>query len=102
MLAIFLLNLSKDLTDKAFEIHDRVIQTMMSDGRKAQEEIQKQNGKKINEKVIHFSSIDEAVIYARENNLDPYELIDKAMGWSYFIESVKESKDLARPSILII
>ncbi|MGL5717078.1 MAG: Tn3 family transposase [Paraclostridium sp.] len=98
MLAIFLLNLSKDLTDKAFEIHDRMIQTMMSDGRKAQEEIQKQNGKKINEKVVHFSSIGDAVIYARENNLDPYELIDTAMGWNTFVESVKESKDLARPS----
>lgn len=98
MLSIFLLNLSKDLTDKAFEIHDRVIQIMMSDGRKAQEEIQKQNGKKINEKVLHFSSIGEAVIYARDNKLDPYELIDKAMGWSSFVESVKESKDLARPS----
>ncbi|MEG0977608.1 MAG: stage II sporulation protein P, partial [Bacilli bacterium] len=50
MLSIFLLNLSKDLTDKAFEIHDRVIQTVMSGGRKAQDEIQKQNDKKINEK----------------------------------------------------
>ena len=98
MLSIFLLNLSKDLTDKAFEIHDRVIQIMMSDGRKAQDEIQKQNGKKINEKVLHFSSIGEAVIYAKDNNLDPYELIDKAMGWNTFVESVKESKDLARPS----
>lgn len=34
---LFILNLSKDLTYKAFEIHDRMIQTIMSDGRKAQE-----------------------------------------------------------------
>ena len=97
MLSVFLLNLSKDLTDKAFEIHDRVIQTMMSNGRKAQEEIQKQNGKKINEKIVHFNNVGEAIIYAKENDLDPYELIDKAMGWNTFVESVKESKDLARP-----
>lgn len=98
MLSIFLLNLSRDLTDKAFEIHDRVIQTMMTSGKKAQEEIQKQNGKMINEKVVHFNNIGEAVIYAKENDLNPYDLIDKVMGWSKFVKSVEESKDLARPS----
>ena len=98
MLSIFLLNLSKDLTDKAFEIHDRVIQTVMSNGRKAQEEIQKQNGKKINEKVLQFTSIGDAIIYAKEMNLDPFKLIEEVMGWSTFVKSVKEAKDLARPS----
>lgn len=98
MLAIFLLNLSKDLTDKAFEIHDRVMQTIMSNGRKAQEEIQKQNGKKINEKVLQFTSIGEAIIYAKENSLDPIKLIEESIGWSTFVNSVKEAKKLARPS----
>ncbi len=48
LLSIFLLNLDKDLTDKVFEIHDRLIITLIAKGRKAQEELQKQNGKKIN------------------------------------------------------
>ena len=98
MLSIFLLSLSKDLTDKAFEIHDRVIQTVMSSGRKAQEEIQKQNGKKINEKVLQFTNIGDAIIYAKENSLDPIKLIEESMGWSTFVNSVKEAKELARPS----
>ncbi|EGT3601774.1 hypothetical protein ACV3QH_17370 [Clostridium perfringens] len=50
LLSVFLLSLSKDLTDKAFEIHDRLIIVLMVKERKAQEELQKQNGKKINEK----------------------------------------------------
>lgn len=98
MLSVFLLNLSKDLTDKAFEIHNRVIQIVMSNGRKAQEEIQKQNGKKINEKVLQFNTVGEALIYAKENNVDPYKLIDEVMEWSIFVKSVKEAKELARPS----
>ncbi|MEG2618779.1 MAG: Tn3 family transposase [Bacilli bacterium] len=98
MLSVFLLNLSRDLTDRAFEIHDRVIQIIMADGRKAQDEIQKQNGKKVNEKVIHLNSFGEAVIHAKENDLNPYELIDKIIGWDNFVKSVKEAKDLARPS----
>ena len=44
LLSVFLLNLSKDLTDKAFEIHNKLIINLMAKGRKAQEEIQKQNG----------------------------------------------------------
>ena len=98
ILAIFLLNLSKDLTDKAFEIHDRVIQTVMSNGRKAQEEIQRQNGKKINEKVIQFTGIGDALIHAKENDLDPIKLIEESIGWSTFVTSVNEAKELARPS----
>lgn len=98
MLSIFLLNLSRDLTDKAFEIHDRIIQNVMTEGRKAQDEIQKQNGKKINEKVVQFSNVGEALIYAKENNLDPYEEINKVLSWSKLVESVEESKELARPS----
>ncbi len=51
ILTVYLLHLTQDLTDKAFEIHDRQILSLLSKGRKAQEEIQKQNGKKLNEKV---------------------------------------------------
>ena len=37
LLSVFLLNLSKDLTDKAFEIHNKLIINLMAKGRKAQE-----------------------------------------------------------------
>lgn len=46
VLLSFLTNLSKYLTDKAFEIHDRLIISLMAKVRKTQEELQKQNGKK--------------------------------------------------------
>ncbi|RAP29435.1 hypothetical protein C2W64_03784 [Brevibacillus laterosporus] len=42
ILAVYLLHLTQELTDKAFEIHDRQILSLLSKGRKAQEEIQKQ------------------------------------------------------------
>jgi TnpA family transposase len=46
ILTVYLLHLNQDLTDKAFfEIHDRQILSLLSKGRKAQEEIQKLNGK---------------------------------------------------------
>lgn len=54
---VYLLELIQDLTDQAFEIHDRQIMSLLSKGRKAQEERQKQNGKSINEKVVHFANL---------------------------------------------
>lgn len=97
LLSIFLLNLSRDLTDKAFEIHDRLIITLMAKGRKAQEELQKQNGKKINEKIIQFTNIGKALIKAKENNLDPYKVIEEIMDWSTLVKSIEEAKTLTRP-----
>jgi hypothetical protein len=69
-----LLQLSQNLTNYAFEIHDRQITLLLSKGRKAQEEIQKLNGKSVNEKVIHFADLGTALIQAREQGKDPFEL----------------------------
>ncbi|MGU8454095.1 Tn3 family transposase, partial [Clostridium perfringens] len=84
----------KDLTDKAFEIHDRLIISLMAKGRKAQEELQKQNGKKINEKIIQFTSIGKALIKAKENNLDPYKAIEEIIDWSSLVKSIEVIKAL--------
>ncbi|WP_414004413.1 hypothetical protein [Paenibacillus polymyxa] len=56
------MELIQGLTDLAFEIHDRQIMILLSKGRKAQEELQKQNGKSINEKVVHFADLGSALI----------------------------------------
>lgn len=49
-----LITLSQDLTDHAIEIHDRQKMVLQVKGRKTQEEMQKQNGKSVNEKVSHL------------------------------------------------
>ncbi|ELC8454828.1 hypothetical protein LI058_08580 [Clostridium perfringens] len=69
----------------------------MAKGRKTQEELQKQNGKKINEKIIQFTNIGQALIKAKENNLDPYKVIEEIMDWSTLVKSIEESKTLIRP-----
>ncbi|PEE42546.1 Tn3 family transposase [Bacillus pseudomycoides] len=97
ILTIYLLHLTQELTDKAFEIHDRQILSLLSKGRKAQEEIQKQNGKKLNEKVIHFTNIGQALIKAKEDKLDVFEVLESVIEWNSFVSSVVEAQELARP-----
>ncbi|KGK75844.1 transposase [Enterococcus faecium] len=98
ILTIYLLQLTQELTDKAFEIHDRQILSLLSKGRKAQEEIQKQNGKKLNEKVIHFTNIGQALIKAREEKLDVFKVLESVIEWNTFVSSVEEVQELARPA----
>jgi hypothetical protein len=97
ILVAYLLTLGQDLIDQAIEIHDRQMMILQSKGRKAQEEIQKQNGKSVNEKVIHFADIGEALIKARNEGLDPFATLEKVMPWEKIVESVEEAKRLARP-----
>ncbi|MBK5469308.1 Tn3 family transposase [Bacillus sp. TH19] len=98
ILTVYLLHLIQELTDKAFEIHDRQILSLLSKGRKAQEEIQKQNGKKLNEKVIHFTNIGQALIKAKEEKLDAFEVLESVIEWNSFVSSVVEAQELARPT----
>lgn len=74
ILALYLYELSQSLTDKAIEIHDRQINILLSKGRKQQEELQKKNGKSLNEKIIHYVDIGAALIKARDKHLKHYKL----------------------------
>jgi TnpA family transposase len=98
ILTVYLLHLTQELTDNAFEIHDRQILSLLSKGRKAQEEIQRQNGKKLNEKVIHFTNIGQALIKAKEEELDVFEVLESVIEWNSFVSSVEEAQELARPA----
>lgn len=98
ILTVYLLHLNQDLTDKAFEIHDRQILSLLSKGRKAQEEIQKQNGKKLNEKIIHFTNIGQALIKAKEEKLDVFKILESVIEWNSFVSSVEEAQELSRPA----
>lgn len=97
LLILHLLQLSQNLVDYAFEIHDRQITLLLSKERKAQEEIQKLNGKSVNEKVIHFADLGTALIRAREQGKDPLEALEAIMPWEDFVNSIEEAKQLSRP-----
>lgn len=98
MLAVFLNDLCQDITDQAFEIHDRQMMTLLSKGRKAHEELQKKNGRSVNEKVIQFATVGEALIEARNTGQNPFDLLEKVFSWSRLIEAVEEARKLSRPA----
>jgi TnpA family transposase len=97
LLTAYLQDLSQRLVDYAIEIHDKQINILLSKGRKQQDEIQKQNGKSLNEKIIHYVSIGSALIKARTEKLNPFDAIESVMPWSKVIESIEDARKLTRP-----
>lgn len=98
ILAVYLYDLCQSLTDKAIEIYERQINTLLSKGRKDQEELQRRNGKALNEKLIHFTNIGTALIKSKEDGIDPFKAIERIMPWEKIVQSVEEAKELTRPS----
>src|SRR5699024_7844012 len=96
LLIAHLLTLSQDLTDHAIEIHDSQLIVLQAKGRKTQEEMQKQNGKSVNEKVVLYADIGAALITAKEKGMDPYVALEKVMPWEKIVESIEEAKVLSR------
>ncbi|MGG2067481.1 Tn3 family transposase [Bacillus sp. S14(2024)] len=93
----YLVDLTQDLIDQAFDIHDKQMMNLQLKGKKQQEEMQKQNGKAVNEKVIHYADLGTALIKARRENLDPFLLLETIMPWEAFVTSIEEAKQLSRP-----
>lgn len=97
LMAAHLMELSQDYVDQAFDIHTKQIQTLQSKGKKKQELLQQQNGKKMNEKLHQFVEMGDILMEARKNQTDPYIEIEKKIPWEEMMASIEETRGLVRP-----
>ncbi len=97
-LVAYLSERSAELSDVALEMHDRMIGALMNKAEKMRDEGFRRHGKAINEKVGLYARLGKALIEARENGDDPYDVLDELMGWERFVESVTEAEGLAMPA----
>ena len=97
-LVAYLTERSAELSDLALEMHDRMIGALMNKAEKMRDEGFRKHGKAINEKVGLYAKLGNALINAKENGEDPYEVLDEMMGWERFVASVAEAEGLAIPA----
>lgn len=89
--------LSQNLVDTAIEIHERQVNILLSKGRNEQEKQQKYNGKSLNEKIVHYIDVGAALIKAKNENLDPFKVLESVISWNNLVKSVEEARNLVRP-----
>ena len=97
-LVAYLTERSAELSDLALEMHDRMIGALMNKAEKMRDEGFRKHGKAINEKVGLYAKLGNALISAKENGEDPYEVLDEMMGWERFVATVAEAEGLAMPA----
>lgn len=96
-MVVYLLELIQDLTDQAFEIHDRQIMSLLSKGRKAQEERQNKMGNQLMKKWFTLLTSEKRSLKLEMRGTDPYIVLEMIMPWEKLVQSVEEAKQLARP-----
>ena len=97
-LVAYLSERAATLADEALDMHDRLVGEMLGKGEKVRDENFRKRGKAINEKVGLYAAVGKALIAARETGEDPYAVIEEAVGWERFVESIEEAEELALPA----
>lgn len=95
-LIAYLLERSAGLTDQALGIHERMMIKAHLDSRKARDEISREREKEAGQTVIRYAGVGNALIVAREEGLEPFEVIENFIPWETFVQSVGEAQDLAQ------
>ena len=86
------------IIDELIDLHDRIMVKVFSTAKnKHQEQFQKQ-GKAINDKVLLYSKVGQALVTAKESGADPYAAIEAVIPWAAFAQSVTDAAQLAQPA----
>jgi TnpA family transposase len=92
-----LLDRSETLTDELLDMLERLLGRAFQHAQLRQDEQLRQHGKSINEKVILFDTVGQAIITARSEKRDVFAAIEAVVPWDRFVASVGEARTLAQP-----
>ncbi|SDC47733.1 Transposase and inactivated derivatives, TnpA family [Melghirimyces thermohalophilus] len=98
ILVAYLLELCQDITDQIIEISRRQIANLHANGRKTQDEIQKQNGKALDEKIVRFVDLTTVLLEAKKKGQDLDEAIASSITWEQLAQDWEEAQELTRPA----
>lgn len=94
ILICYIHNKRKQLTDEAIHIHLSLMASNIKHSKKKLEELIKQKKKAFKTSVKRFVEIGELLIHAKEEQLDPFELIQQQWNWPEFVADIEEAKQL--------
>lgn len=83
--------------DEIIDLHDRILTTVFSKAKNRHDLQFNQQGKAINDKVLLYSQVGQALLRAKRDGSDPYAAIETVMDWEEFERSVSEAGQLALP-----
>jgi TnpA family transposase len=85
------------ITDEIIDLHDRIVGKLFNTARHRHQEQFQAAGKAINDKLLIYGQVGQALLNARGCGCDPFAAIEAVMPWDRFAQSVAEAQKLAEP-----
>ena len=80
------------VTDEIIDLHDRIIGKLFNAAKNRHQQKFQESGKAINDKVLLYGKIGQALLTARQNGGDAFAAIESVMSWEAFASSVTDAK----------
>ncbi|WP_158679995.1 MULTISPECIES: Tn3 family transposase [Deinococcus] len=88
-----LFDLSETLTDGVFDLHDRLMVSLLREGERNAAEAFGQQGPSVIEQLGTYKSVCAALIAAREEQTDPYRAVEAVVSWERLVKTVRDGQD---------
>ena len=85
------------VTDEIIDLHDRIIGKLFAAAKNKHQQQFQASGKAINDKVLLYGRIGQALLEAKQSGGDPFAAIESVISWDAFTASVTEAQKLAQP-----
>lgn len=85
------------VTDEIIDLHDRIIGKLFNMAKHKHQQQFQASGKAINNKLLLYGRIGQALLEAKQNGGDPFAAIEAIIPWDIFAASVSEAIKLAQP-----
>lgn len=84
------------LTDEIIDLNDRIIGNIFNEARKKHQRQFQYSGKTINQQMILYGKIGQALLGAKQNGTDAFEAIESVLSWENFEASITEAQSLTQ------
>ena len=85
------------ITDEIIDLHDRIIEKLFSTAKNTHQKKFQQSGKAINNQMLLYSKIGQALLDAKQNKTDPFTAIESVISWEDFEASITNIQSLTQP-----
>lgn len=85
------------ITDEIIDLHDRIIEKLFSTAKNTHQKQFQQSGKAINNQMLLYRKIGQALLEAKQNETDPFAAIESVISWEDFETSITEVESLTQP-----
>ena len=92
------MDVKASIIDEIIELNDKILGNIFNKAKNSHNEEFQSSSKSINDKLNTYAKIGQALIKAKQENLDPFTVIEEIITWDEFTQTVQATQELAKPN----